>query len=97
MISRGTFTQVKTKSPEIFAYTRTYKDEKVIIINNLSNDKIQAEIELPTDTIWTGDKDVLLTDLLNKRKLKVSISTTNKKMTLLLRPFDTAWLKMENN
>ncbi len=97
VISRGTFTQVKTKSPEIFAYTRTYKDEKVIIINNLSNDKIQAEIELPTDTIWTGDKDVLLTDLLNNRKLKVSISTTNKKMTLLLRPFDTAWLKMENN
>ena len=97
VISRGTFTQVKTKSPEIFAYTRTYKDEKIIIINNLSNDKIQAEIELPTDTIWTGDKDVMLRDLLNNRKLKVSISTTNKKMTLLLRPFDTAWLKMENN
>lgn len=96
VISRGTFTQVKTKSPEIFAYTRTYNDEKVIIINNLSNKKIKAEIELPTETIWTGDKDVLLTDLLNKRKLKVSISTTNKKMTLLLRPYDTAWLKIEN-
>lgn len=97
VISRGTFTQVKTKSPEIFAYTRTYGDEKVIIINNLSDKKVQAEIELPTDTIWTGDKDLMLTDLLNNRKLKVSISTTNKKMTLLLRPFDTAWLKMENN
>lgn len=96
VISRGTFTQVKTKSPEIFAYTRTYNDEKIIIINNLSNKKIKAEIELPTETIWTGDKDVLLTDLLNKRKLKVSISTTNKKMTLLLRPYDTAWLKIEN-
>ena len=62
----------------------------------MSNKKIKAEIELPTETIWTGDKDVLLTDLLNKRKLKVSISITNKKMTLLLRPYDTAWLKIEN-
>lgn len=97
VISRGTFTQVKTKSPEIFAYTRTYKDEKVIIINNLSDNKVKAEIELPTDTIWTGDREVMLTDLLNKRKIKVSISTTNKKMELLLRPYDTAWLKMENN
>lgn len=96
VISRGTFSQIKTKSPEVFAYKRTYKDEKVIIVNNLSNKKIKAEIELPTDTIFTGDKDIELTDLLNKRKINVSISTTNKKMTLLLRPYDTAWLKVEN-
>lgn len=96
VISRGTFSQIKTKSPEVFAYKRRYKDEKVIIVNNLSNKKIKAEIELPTDTIFTGDKDIELTDLLNKRKINVSISTTNKKMTLLLRPYDTAWLKVEN-
>lgn len=96
VISRGTFSQIKTKSPEVFAYKRTYNDEKVIIVNNLSNKKIKAEIELPTDTIFTGDKDIELTDLLNKRKINVSISTTNKKMTLLLRPYDTAWLKVEN-
>lgn len=95
VISRGTFTQIKTNTPEVFAYTRTYNNDKVIIINNLSNKKIRAEIELPTDTIWTGDKDIMLTDLLNKRKIKVSISTTNKKMTMLLRPYDTAWLKMD--
>lgn len=96
VMSRGTFTQIKTKSPEVFAYTRNLGDEKVIVVNNLSNKKVRAEIDLPTNSIWTGDKDVLLTDLLNKRKLKVSISTTHKKMTLLLRPYDTAWLKMEN-
>lgn len=96
VIAHGTFTQLKTKSPEVFSYTRTLGDEKIIIINNLSDKKIRAEIELPTETIWTGDKDIMLTDLLNQRKINVSISTTNKKMTLLLRPYDSAWLKVEN-
>ena len=96
VMSRGTFTQLKTKSPSVFSYTRAHDNEKVIVINNLSNKKVKAEIDLPTNTIWTGDKDVMLTDLLNNRRIKVSISTTNKKMTLLLRPYDTAWLKMEN-
>lgn len=96
VMSRGTFTQLKTKSPAVFSYTRAYENEKIIVINNLSDKKVRAEIDLPTNSIWTKDKEIMLTDLLNNRKIKVSVSTTNKKMTLLLRPYDTAWLKMEN-
>ena len=46
-MSKGDFTLLKTSSPANFAYIRSYKDEKILVINNLSGEKLIADITIP--------------------------------------------------
>ena len=96
VLSRGEFSPLKTKHKEVFSYTRTLGEEKVLIINNLSNKRVYSEIDLPASTIWKSDKEVMLQDLLTNKKIKVHVSITNKKVSLRLKPYDTLWLKIES-
>lgn len=96
VLSRGEFSPLKTKHKEVFSYTRTLGEEKVLIINNLSNKRVYSEIDLPASTIWKADKEVMLQDLLTNKKIKVHVSITNKKVSLRLKPYDTLWLKIES-
>lgn len=96
VLSRGEFSPLKTKHKEVFSYTRTLGDEKILIINNLSDKKVYSEIDLPASTVWKADKEVMLQDLLTNKKIKVNVSITNKKVSLRLKPYDTLWLKIEN-
>ena len=54
-MSKGDFTLLKTASPHNFAYIRSYKDEKILVINNLSSEKLVAEITIPVDVVLKSD------------------------------------------
>lgn len=95
VLCRGDFSPLKTKNKEVFSYTRTLGDEKVLVINNLSNNRVYSEIDLPSMPLWIADKEVYLEDLLSNKKIKVNVSITNKKVSLRLKPYDTLWLKLE--
>lgn len=95
VIARGEFSQIKTNSPEIFAYMRTLGDEQIIIINNLSEHRTVAELNIPNIPWWKKDDNVYLLDLLNNRKRRVNYSKPNKNLIMRLKPYDSVWFKVE--
>ena len=96
-ISRGNLNILKTKRQEVFAYTRTLKNDKILVVNNLSNQKITAEVDFPVNTIIKqGAKSMKFKNLLNNRDYKAEISITNRKIFIPLQPYEFLWLKAEN-
>lgn len=96
-LRRGSLTILKTDDPYIFAYIRNYKGEKYLIVNNLSDKRCTAEIELPADTLLKSmaHKDkVYLKNILNDEEFKLKLSLKDKKTRLLMYPYAVVWLKL---
>ena len=95
-MSRGDFTLVKTTSPANFAYIRSFKDEKVLVINNLSGDKLIAEITIPMEVVLKseGKKIDNFKNLVNGDDVKVNVSLKNRTMHLRIAPYGVVWLKL---
>ena len=92
VMTRGTFTEIKTESPEVFAYVREYKDDRIVVINNLSADKEKATVIFINDNFGKKSKDVYLKDLLTDEMVRARVQ--NKKLTVKLNPYDAMWLKL---
>ena len=95
-MSRGDFTLVKTKSPSNFAYIRSYEDEKILVINNLSSEKLIAEITIPMSVVLEDDDNKITSfkNLINGDDVKVDISLKNRTMHLRIAPYGVVWLKL---
>ena len=95
-MSRGDFTLLKTKSPSNFAYIRSYEDEKILVINNLSNEKLIAEITIPVSIVLENEdkKITSFKNLVNGDDVKVNISLKNRTMNLRIAPYGIVWLKL---
>lgn len=95
-MSRGDFTLLKTKSPSNFAYIRSYEDEKILVINNLSNEKLIAEITIPVSVVLEDDdkKITSFKNLINGDDVKVNVSLKNRTMNLRIAPYGVVWLKL---
>ncbi len=96
-LRRGTLTILKTKTPYIFAYIRSYKGEKYLIVNNLSDKRFTAEVELPAEVLLKAAKNkqyVYLKNVLNDQEFKLKVSLTDKKTRLLMYPYAVVWLKL---
>lgn len=94
-MSKGDFTLVKTASPSNFAYIRSYKDEKILVINNLSNDKLVAEITIPVDIVLKSEGHIdHFKNLVNGDDVSVNISLKNRTMHLRIAPYGVVWLKL---
>lgn len=96
-LTRGNLTVLKTNYPHILAYTRNYKGEKYLIVNNLSNKRLTAEVDLPTDMIIKSLKNnhyVYLKNILTDEEYRLKISLKNKKSRLLMYPYSVVWLKL---
>lgn len=94
-MSKGEFTLVKTASPSNFAYIRSYKDEKILIINNLSKDKLVAEITIPVDIVLKSEGHIdHFKNLVNGDDVSVNISLKNRTMHLRIAPYGVVWLKL---
>ena len=91
----GDFEILKTNSPHNFAYIRKNKDQQILVINNLSKEKLIAEITLPINLVLKKQgKITRLKNLINKDNIKVNISTTNRTMHLRLSPYQVVWLEL---
>lgn len=96
-MSRGDFTLLKTKSPSNFAYIRSLDDEKILVINNLSNEKLIAEITVPMNVVLGAEDNKISSfkNLINGDDVRVNISLTNRTMRLRIAPYGVVWLKLE--
>ena len=95
-MSRGDFTLVKTASPANFAYIRSFKDEKVLVINNLSGEKLIAEITIPMEVVLKSEGKNIdnFKNLVNGDDVKVNVSLKNRTMHLRIAPYGVVWLKL---
>lgn len=93
-ISRGTFTLLKANDPSILAYQRKLKDERLIIVQNLSGDRKNVEIELPIDMVLVqGKKHIEFYDLIDEHNMDVKSLFASRKIVVNLRPYEYLWLK----
>lgn len=92
VMTRGSFVEIKTQSPEVFAYVRATDNTRVVVINNLTNSRIRATINLTDDDFGKKAKEVYFYDLLTDKMTKAIVE--NKQLTVRLNPYDALWLKM---
>ena len=92
ILTRGSFTEIKSDSPEVFSYVRALNGERVVIINNLSDKKINATVNFIDDDFGKKSKDIYLKNLLTDKGIKAKVQ--NKKLTVKLEPYAAMWLKM---
>ena len=95
-MSRGDFMLLKTKSPSNFAYIRSFEDEKILVINNLSSEKLVAEITVPMSVVLEAEDNKITSfkNLVNGDDVKVNISLKNRTMNLRIAPYGVVWLKL---
>lgn len=95
VLVNGDFEIVKTKSPHNLAYVRKNKDQQILVINNLSKNKLVAEITLPINIVLKNQGKIMhLKNLVNGDDIKVNISTQNRTMHLRLAPYQIVWLEL---
>lgn len=95
VMSNGDFEILKTKNKSNFSYIRRNNEQQILVINNLSNEKLIAEITLPKDIILKNNGLIKnLKNLINNDNIKVNISMQNKTMRLRLAPYQTIWLEL---
>lgn len=95
VMSDGDFEILKTKNKSNFSYIRRNNEQQILVINNLSNEKLIAEITLPKDIILKNNGLIKnLKNLINNDNIKVNISMQNKTMRLRLAPYQTIWLEL---
>ena len=95
VMSRGEFIPLNTDSPANFSYIRKDKDKQILVINNLSNEKLVADISLPVNVILKNDGHITsLKNLVNGESVKVNLSLKNKTMHLRIAPYGVLWLEL---
>ncbi len=95
VMANGKFKLLETKSKSNFAYIRSNKEQQILVINNLSGEKLYANITLPIDIILKNDSNIkTLKNLVNGDNIKVNISLTSKTMHLRLAPYQVLWLDL---
>ena len=96
-MSRGDFTLLKTKSPSNFSYISSYENEKILVINNLSDEKLIAEITIPMSVVLNAEDNKITSfkNLINGDDVKVNVSLKNRTMNLRIAPYGVVWLKLD--
>ncbi len=95
VMTDGSFDILKTESDSNFAYIRKNKDKKILVINNLSGEKLVAKISLPADIIIKNNNKITsLKNLVNDDDIRVNVSLQNRTMHLRLAPYQTLWLEL---
>lgn len=91
----GDFEILKTKSQHNFSYIRKNKEQQILVINNLSNDKLIAEITIPPTVVLKNNGHITsLKNLINNDNVKVNISLQNRTMHLRIAPYQVLWLEL---
>ncbi len=89
-MSRGDFVEVKSNKPEVFTYFRTGTTDKILVVNNLSDSKVYAELNSELFAFDKTEGEITLTDLITKKEKNFKID--DKKLVVKLKPYETLWL-----
>ena len=91
----GDFEILNTKSKSNFAYIRKNKEQQILVVNNLSDEKLYADITLPKGLILKkSGKIKSLKNLINGDNIKVDLSVKNNTMHLRVAPYQVLWIEL---
>ena len=91
----GDFEILNTKSKSNFAYIRKNKDQQILVVNNLSDEKLYADITLPKGLIFKKKGKIKsLKNLINGDNIKVNLSIKNNTMHLRVAPYQVLWIEL---
>jgi maltose alpha-D-glucosyltransferase / alpha-amylase len=90
VLRRGKLSRLESDKKEIFSYLIDNEDQYVIIINNLSGEKLETSLTLLNDLDEKIDKTTGMVNLINREKISVSLKC--KKLIVSLEPYQTLWL-----
>jgi len=95
VMSGGGFDILRTSDKSCLSYIRKNKSQEILVINNLSKEKIVADIPLPITTILKNNKKITrLKNLLTDENIKINVSLSDNTMHLLLAPYQVLWLDL---
>ena len=92
-ISRGDFIEVKSDKPQVFSYLRKGTYDKILMVNNLSDKKVFAELDTNHLNLNETDTEIKMQELITKEP-KIFI-IENKKLIIKLKPYETMWLSFK--
>ncbi len=92
VMTRGSFVEAKSESSNVLSFIRATDKMRVVVINNLSNDKVRATINMIDDDFGKKPKEVYFYDLLTDKMVKASVE--NKQLSVRLKPYEVVWIKM---
>ncbi len=95
VMTDGDFEILKTKSEHNFCYIRKNKEQQILVVNNLSKDKLVAEITLPPNIILKNNGHIRsLKNLLTGENVPANISLKNRTIYLKAAPYQVLWLQL---
>lgn len=95
VMASGSFDILRTSDKSCLSYIRKNKSREILVINNLSKEKIVADIPLPITTILKNNKKITrLKNLLTNENIKINVSLSDNTMHLLLAPYQVLWLDL---
>lgn len=95
VMTNGDFILLNTNSKSNFAYIRKNKDSQILVINNLSKDKLIAEVTIPIDVIIKNEGKIKsLKNLINNDNIKVNVSLQKRTINLRVAPYQVLWLEL---
>lgn len=90
VLGRGKLSRLESDKKEIFSYLIDSDDQYVIVINNLSGEKLETSLTLLNDLAEKIGKTTGMVNLINREKIIVCLKC--KKLIVSLEPYQTLWL-----
>lgn len=90
VLGRGKLSRLESDNKEIFSYLIDSDDQYVIVVNNLSGEKLETSLTLSNDLVEKIDKTTGMVNLIDRGKINVCLKC--KKLIVSLEPYQTLWL-----
>lgn len=95
VMADGSFDILRTSSDNCLSYIRKNKTQQILVINNLSKDKIYTDISLPITMFLKNNKKITrLKNLITGDNIKVNIALSDNTIHILLHPYTVLWLDL---
>jgi maltose alpha-D-glucosyltransferase / alpha-amylase len=95
VLRRGKLSRLESDQKDIFSYLIEDGDQYVLVVNNLSGEKLEASLTLSSDLFEKISKAKYLVNLINREKTNVCLKS--KKLIISLEPYQTLWLNLSQN
>ncbi|MGB9929081.1 MAG: alpha-amylase family glycosyl hydrolase, partial [Methanosarcina sp.] len=95
VLRRGKLSRLKSDKKEIFSYLIEDKDQSMVVVNNMYEDKLDTTLTLPDDLVKTVSKKTDMVNLINREKINVCLKYN--KLIVSLKPYQTFWLNLSQN
>ncbi len=93
VMANGSFEVVKTSSDSCLSYIRKNSEQEILVVNNLSKNRIFVDIPLPLSLVFKNNKkNIRLKNLLTGDNIKMKLSFQNKILHFNLLPYQVLWL-----